>query len=445
MQNKGLVMSYEKGQKWIDAIDLISPNRFDIMFKYMLASLLEKGISCDWAISPYEHHLKVWNNLVEQSPRKDGIEEYVSSFKGIIKSIKENGYDENQEPVPVDHLTNSPLNGAHRIAASLLTNNKVFCDVIDFSKNPLIGCHCDYRYLLDRNDHVQGGLSTQYADLAAHQYAKLKDNVRIISVFPSAKGFDKELDELINSESKVVYSKQVSLTPLGAFNFIRYIYDEDASRGNDWLGSSNNSWSGAQSKFRHCFPEGEPVKLYWFEEKSYDTSVKLKEKIRDIFKIGKHSVHINDTHTETLSMSGYLLNPNGLHFLNKTNPRVDCNFDYFFDKFKTWLITTGQDVEDFCVDSSAVLSAYGLRDCRDLDFLYHGSSIDTGMQDVSCHNDEMKYYQHTKEEIIFNPQNHFYYKGIKFANLGVVKAMKQFRNEEKDIVDVKLIDKAIDQ
>ena len=63
----------------------------------------------------------------------------------------------------------------------------------------------------------------------------------------------------------------------------------------------------------------------------------------------------------------------------------------------------------------------------------------------TLHNDEMKYYQHTKEEIIFNPQNHFYYKGIKFANLGVVKAMKQFRNEEKDIVDVKLIDKAIDQ
>ena len=437
-------MSYEKGQKWINAIDLISPNRFDIMFKYMLASLMEKGIYDDWAISPYEHHLKVWNNLIEQNPHKEGIREYVESFKDIIRSIKESGYDKNQGPVPVDHLTNSPLNGAHRVAASLLTGSKVFCDVLDFNQNPLVGCHCDYRYLLNRNDYVQGGLSIEYADLATHQYTKLKDNVRIISVFPSAKGFDKELDELINSESNVIYSKQISLTPMGAFNFIRYIYDEDESRGNPWLGNFDNSWSGAQSKFRHCFPEGEPVKLYWFEEESFDTSVKLKEKIRDIFKIGKHSVHINDTYTETLAMSGYLLNPNGLHFLNKANPRADCNFDYFFDKFKSWLISTGKDTEDFCVDSSAVLSAYGLRDCRDLDFLYHGDVIDTGMHDVSCHNEEMKYYQHSKKDIIFNPQNHFYYKGIKFASLDVVRDMKKFRNEEKDVVDVGLMNKLME-
>ena len=65
------------------------------------------------------------------------------------------------------------------------------------------------------------------------------------------------------------------------------------------------------------------------------------------------------------------------------------------------------------------------------------------MNDVSCHNEELKYYRHSKEDIIFNPQNHFYYKGVKFASLDVVRAMKKFRNEEKDVVDVELINKLI--
>ena len=138
-------------------------------------------------------------------------------------------------------------------------------------------------------------------------------------------------------------------------------------------------------------------------------------------------------------MSGYLLNENSRHFISAAKPQPTQRFDHFFEKLKLWIKASNLDSEDFCVDSSAVLAAYGLRDCRDLDFLYYGDSIDTGMSDVSCHNEEMKYYQHTKNDIIFNPQNHFYYKGIKFASLEVVRAMKKFRNEKKDQVDIRLI------
>ena len=41
--------------------------------------------------------------------------------------------------------------------------------------------------------------------------------------------------------------------------------------------------------------------------------------------------------------------------------------------------------------------------------------------------------------ILHNPNNHMYFFGVKFASLNVVKDMKISRNEEKDKIDVGLI------
>jgi hypothetical protein len=101
------------------------------------------------------------------------------------------------------------------------------------------------------------------------------------------------------------------------------------------------------------------------------------------------------------------------------------------------------DKDDFCVDASAVLSVYGLRDCRDVDFLYLKDFIETGTEDYSCHNHEAKYYPIHKDEIVVNPLNHFYYKGVKFASPLIIKTMKQIRCEEKDMKDVQLLNNVL--
>ena len=102
------------------------------------------------------------------------------------------------------------------------------------------------------------------------------------------------------------------------------------------------------------------------------------------------------------------------------------------------IIKSRDDRNDFCVDSSAVLSSYGLRDCRDLDFL-HLTDVDSIAHGIDCHNEEATHYAEKKDDIIYNPRFHFYSFGVKFASLNVVKEMKVGRNEEKDKVDVKLI------
>jgi hypothetical protein len=45
-----------------------------------------------------------------------------------------------------------------------------------------------------------------------------------------------------------------------------------------------------------------------------------------------------------------------------------------------------------------------------------------------------------KDDILFNPNNHFYWNNIKFATLDVVKSLKAHRGEAKDLVDVKLVE-----
>jgi hypothetical protein len=153
--------------------------------------------------------------------------------------------------------------------------------------------------------------------------------------------------------------------------------------------------------------------------------------------VGKHSIHINDTQEETWRIASSVFNENSIHFLNQKNNLNTPKFDQLYDDY-CLLIKNRSDCEDFCIDSSAVLSAYGLRDCRDLDFL-HLKNIGNLNNEIECHNDWSHFYTTVKNEIIYNPINHFYFHGIKFASLEIIKNMKKRRNEEKDRKDVYLI------
>lgn len=419
---------------WKEATSLITPERFDILFKYIYAKLRSKNVKIDWMNEIYGHHLKVWNGLFEISPQKKGLEQYKKSFHDIIQSIEKNGFDKNLGYIPIDELTNSALNGAHRIAAAILFKEKVYCK-LDL---PSSGQLCSYYYLANRTEHVHTGLDPKLADAAAMEYCRLKKSTFVITIFPSAIEDINTARKIISENSKLVYEKEFRLTNNGPFNFVRFLYDDDASNGNPWLGNWQNGFMGAKSKMVRCFTTNQPVRVFLVEPKNVSMR-DLKEQLRKFYRLGKHSVHINDTHEETLKIAGYVFNDNSIHFLNNCKPYQMKNFENYFQQLIDWLRKSTIDIEDICVDSSAVLSAYGLRDCRDLDFLYRGDFVNTGMRDISCHNEEINHYKHEKNDIIFNPNNHFYYRGVKFASINVVDAMKKNRGEEKDFKDCKLI------
>jgi hypothetical protein len=243
-----------------------------------------------------------------------------------------------------------------------------------------------------------------------------------------------EISDILNEVGQIVYEKQIPFVKKGLFNFVKMLYE-----GEDWAGNHSNHFHGITDKTNLCSSTtSNTVRLLLLESDEPQKLVGAKEQIRNIFRADKHSVHINDTHGETLRIAQAVFNKNSVHFLEHAGLDFMENFSRLFELYRVRLCCA--EGEDFCIDGSSVLAAYGIRDARDLDFLSHQEHIDFWIDQVNCHNEELPHYPVIRDEIIYNPAYHFYYKGCKFVSLELTEAMKRRRDEEKDRNDVRLIE-----
>lgn len=256
----------------------------------------------------------------------------------------------------------------------------------------------------------------------------------MVLLWPTAQGKQKEIDDLLRRNGDIVYFKEVYLNNNGAHSITALAYKREP-----WVGNAGDSFAGASGKALNCFSENGPLRVYLFEP--HCDLVELKEQIRAIFMRGKHSVHINDTHAETIELTKALFNENSVQLLNFG---VHAEFSWFnrlFEHYTKWLKERGFDQDKFCIDGSGVLAAFGIRDVRDLDFLYSGDSLpNSGYNEIDCHNLECQHKDLEIHEIVNNPKNHFYFKEYKFVSIDLILAMKKIRNEIKDQQDVEKIE-----
>jgi len=417
---------------------LLCANRYDLLAKYIYARLYELGAQTTWGRELYNAHIQVWNNCYEAFPRKYGIQSFCDSFHEIIASIKKKGFDYTYSRVPVKTGTQMILNGAHRIGAALVYQPDVpiVCPMVTAMHGAPRETTADY--FKNMQTFVKGGLAIKYLDNMTLNYVQLKKDTFAVCLFPGARTEDKKVELILKEYATIVYIKDLILKENGARNFICMLYD-----GASWM--QNQTF--LELKVDGCFASNKnewPLRVYIIETDDASRLIECKDKIRKLFNLGKHSVHINDTHDETLCIAQSVLNQNSIHFLNYAAPRILHSFDYYFAQYKKWVMQTGIDQDCFCVDSSAVLAAYGLRDCKDLDFLHYGHDTQLPhIAGVDSHNSWAHYYSIHKDEIIFHPDYHFYYKGLKFASLDIVQLMKLRRNEFKDQRDVLLIKKLL--
>jgi len=416
--------------------DLLSVKRFDVIIKYLYAKSYLNKYKTDYYLNLYKEHLRVWNNFIEyDNKNKRGFESFKTTFEKLIDDINTNGFDVKTSKLPV--YNNSILNGSHRLAASLLTNKTISCIPDLPGKSGQEDCGWGFFKSL--------GYDENYADRVALEYVFLKENTHIITIFPKVTNMGKlkELENIINKNSKVFYNKRIKLTKTGLFNLIRELYLDE-----QWVGTYPK-YDGYLGKTQYCYGDGD-VLIYLCEFNSINDCVRTKEEIRKLYGVGKHSVHINDTHEETIRISKALFNKNSVDFLNKNQSividdklnikdvKLLNNFENYLKEYRN--VLKNINTENYCITSSSVLGVYGLRDVVDLDYLSVGKeNIDT--KNIHSHNEygkglyDMDYY-----EIIHNPNNHFYSRGFKFVNLDIIKKLKLKRGENKDITDLKLID-----
>jgi FkbM family methyltransferase len=390
-------------------------------------------VGSDFAKRAYLAHIGVFNGFEEgDRTGKSGPGAFVAAFDVVIDQIAAIGFKGELSSVPIDRQ-GVMIDGAHRVAACLATGEPVACLEL-----PTDAKVYDYRFFRDRNAFVPGGLERRYSDAAALAYARLKTNTHIVSLFPTAVGRDDDVRAVIKRFARIVYSKDCVIKHEAAPLLMRQVYELEP-----WLGDWSNDFKGAQNKGARCFAADGPLRALLIETDNPEALRACKTEIRALYPSGQDAVHINDTHAETVTLAKIYFNDNSLAFLNSARPQAYGPFNEQFALYRKVLADGGYDTERFCIEGSATLAAYGIRSSRDLDYVsLDNQAPDFGTKLIGNHASELKHHVLGRDEIIFDPANHFYFFGLKIATLDVLRGMKSKRAERpKDFDDITLIDK----
>ena len=400
----------------IDAGRLINRNRLDIMAKILYLKL--KDTAPAYARKMYLEHVRVMtrDSFVEAGSHKSGAQAFIDAFEQLYEQMKVHGYSDEALPIPVDPDM-QPMDGAHRIACAYVLNIpvKVICLPVaaEYDRYP-------YQWFMER------GTDPDVLDQMVLEYIRAKDHCACVNIWPSAKGHDEEVERILQEHFGIIYKKEVSLNENGAFHYLAQIYQE-YSWAQDHDG---DGFSGVYRKLVPCFPTFDPVKAYFIEVSDYAEVTAVKEQLRDLFGLEKHSMHATDNQQETVLMSELLLSRQTVSFMNQ------CQSTRFPNTFRLLKESDSFDFSRTVLTGSIVLALYGMRQAEDLDFI--------SMDDLpGSHNDLLKYYGMTASEAVNDPEKYFVYFGKKFLTLEQVRNFKKNRNEGKDRDDVQLIDAMI--
>lgn len=405
--------------KSIEAKKLLTWNRFDLAFKlYYLDNI---NIIPNTAIEVYKHDIKA-QTLGEFTERgnednKSSFDQYTKDFSITYDNIKNNGFLKEETVIPLS-IDGSIINGAHRLASAIHLNTLV--DTIVTEQSIMVA---DYKYFFDRD------IPVKYLDAVAQKFIQYSnDNVHIAFLWPSGNGYKNEAESFF---TKIVYKKEISLTPNGAFNLLHELY-----KHMDWIGTKEDGYKGIKQKLIECFPKFECFKVIAFQSEHLKAVQTVKQKVRDLYNIGYSSIHITDTKEEAIRIAHLLFNDNGVHFLNNSEPKKYAGLLEKLNGFKQHLSRNNIDPNDVVIDGSLTLFLYGLRKNIDLDYLISDNyKIEYSNKDYETHDSELKYHGKKKTELIYDNENYFIFLGLKFISFTQLYKMKSNRNEEKDIND----------
>lgn len=399
---------------------LLTHNRFDLAFKLLYLELKEQKLQFIKDI--YEEHIRAFSLGKFTEPgngNKNNIDKFFDEFNSIYEDIKRHGFNNSKTLIPLSKR-GYLLNGAHRVSSAIFLNKSVDTIKVDF-----VDPKFDYKFFYKRN--VDGLI----LDIVATKFVEYAENTYIAFIWPIAQGKDEELENIIPN---IVYRKNIYLNPNGAHNLISQIY-----YGEDWLGDIDNNFAGSIGKSKECFLNDSDVKVIVFQASSLDVVLMVKENVRKLFNVGKHSIHITDTKEEAIRVARVVFNDNGVHFLNYAKPNKYKSTHIKLDKFKSFIKENKINSSDVVLDSGMVLSLYGIREARDIDFLISDKFSKLKYQDkeLECHDEELEYHDEEKNNIIYNPNYYFYFNEIKFISFNQLYRMKKNRAEKnKDIKDV---------
>lgn len=412
-----------------NAFDLfLKQKRFDLIFKYLYIKNKDKNIK--FFEDLYAEHIRAFNDFHEIAPSdgvpKESKEDFINSFNRLYDNMSKNGFDKKLGAIPIGD--NGDINdGAHRLVCAAVLG-------LDIDTQPQ---HANWlwNYKFFQNQ----GIDPYYADYAALEYVKINPNAYIVNLQPviSTK-HDKSVEDILEKYGFIYYKKNVDITLNGLINLKKLSYGSCWEQNCDWIGNYENGFAGAVCHAKKSFGRN-PLRVYVFVCDNLDKVISAKKEIRKLFNIGNFCVHINDTRQEAIELAETYFNENSLHMINnRPYTYQDKNFDTMVDELKQNIQEKNNlNSDDFCCLATSV---FGLRYSGDLDLFYLGTGqIDFYSEKLSDNSDEFKFYPLPPHEILYNPKNYLYYKGIKFVSANILLQIKQTRNKIKDKQTCKLL------
>lgn len=411
----------------VEGKTLLSADRIDLVAKLEWIKAHKNGKGIQYAEKLYREQVKAITGRTGKeggNETKTTVDSFCLEFEKLL-SVEENGFDSNISVVPVDR-NGRIMDGAHRTALSIYFNLKL----------PIVRLPIDYPKT-DVKFFQDNLLDQELIEDLVYKYCKITNkNVYAICLWPRGEDSEKRrlAERLIQNNTNVIYKKEIIFSFKALRNFIIQIYCNF-----DWLGGVKDNFAGASVKANNCWSERNSTLFYFVEGKDLHSILELKNNIRDIFKVENHSVHITDTNSETCQVAELVLNSNSLDLLINGSPDRYQKINFLIEDFKKTVVDNNFDMEDFVIDSSAVLALYGLREANDIDYLSK-SLLHSENVNIDSHYDYLKYHSHPLDELLYNPKYHLYYNRVKFISLETAKEFKENRGETKDLLDVQLID-----
>lgn len=398
---------------------LITSNRLDLAFKIFYLKMQKKN-EIDFVKDLYVRHIKAFTlgNFIEpgNEDKKNSVDRYLKEFHQIHESITLNGLDVSRSVVPFSR-GNTISNGAHRVAAAFVAEEEVPAVQLDVQDDQY-----DYKFFLER------GMGQADIEIAVTKFIEYADNCYIALLWPAAKGRQADIDSYIPN---LIYQREVTLNHNGAHNLLSQVYFNE-----EWLGLKEENFPGVKNKLVECFNNSGSLRVVAFQESRFENVLKIKNDVRDMFSIGKHSIHITDTKEEAIRVAKILFNQNSVHFLNHGQPHKYLSTFSQLERFKSFLIENDLNLDDVVIDGSVVMSLYGIREAGDVDYL---SSIEMEhLNDgvVDNHEDELVFHHQSKEQLIYDQNFYFHFDDLKFISFHQLYQMKTNRSESKDNNDL---------
>lgn len=344
-----------------------------------------------------------------------------------------------------------------------------------------------FKYLIKNGEDFTNLRSKYYKDRIILEYLKFRPKTYILTLWPFVKPENIiDLIVFLKNYGYVYHTKKIKLTYNGALNLIYQLYsDTNRFPSIEKLKEKLNylNWGIDQKN---------TINIIVFENTSNEnisgSQAKLKTKIRDFVlqffpgaKLrGDDLLHINDNYYQTIEYSKIFFHKKSILFLNKQNlsryfSQSFNNCRLYINTVKKWIIDNVKliDQERFLFMGSVVLYLYGIRPCRDIDGVVCGVPIESSSNDFIkkvasfFYQKDMKFFfadlgimgtdywksqwdekdarwfQMLKilyrDQLIFDPEHHFYFNGLKFVSLKAEAIRKYIRRRYYDFGDLIMI------